>query len=42
MTIKTVDMARSSGEPGGHEPPAVFPGFCFSAYAVNIKPAILF
>jgi hypothetical protein len=22
MTIKTVNMARSFGEPGGHEPPA--------------------
>jgi hypothetical protein len=42
MTIKTVDMAGSSGEPGGHEPPAVFPGFCFTPYAGNIKLAISF
>jgi len=43
MMIKTVNMARSFDEPGDHEPsPAVFPGFCFSAYAGNMKPAILF
>jgi hypothetical protein len=29
MMIKTVNMARSFDEPGGHEPsPTVFPGFC--------------
>lgn len=43
MMIKTVNMARSFDEPGGHEPPlAVFPGFCFEAYAGTMKLAILF
>jgi hypothetical protein len=41
MMIKTVNMARSFDEPGGHEPsPAVFSGFCSPAYAGNIKLAI--
>jgi hypothetical protein len=43
MMIKTVNMARRFDEPGGHKPsPAVFPGFCFSAYVGNMKLAILF
>jgi hypothetical protein len=43
MMIKTVNMARSFDEPKGHEPsPAVFPGFCYEAYAETMKLAILF
>lgn len=42
MMIKTMNMARSFGEPGATSRRRVFPGFCSSAYAGNKKLAILF
>ena len=42
VAIKTVNMARCFDEPGPRAVTALFPGVCFSAYAGNMKLAILF